>query len=48
LHTETQELWEDVSDEEEPVVKEAIPKKAQGKSVKHMKQGSLTGFFKKK
>jgi hypothetical protein len=48
LHTETQALWEDVSDEEEPVVKEAISKKGPAKSTKHMKQGSLMGFFKKK
>jgi hypothetical protein len=50
LHTETQAVWEDVSDDEEErvVVKETIAKKASHKSTKHMKQGSLMGFFKKK
>ena len=57
LHTETQEIWEDVpSDEEEPVSTIKAPPKlapikkkkgaANGKS--DMKQGSLMGFFKKK
>jgi hypothetical protein len=57
LHTETQEIWEDVpSDEEEPVSKIKAPPKlapvkkkkgaANGKS--DMKQGNLMGFFKKK
>ncbi|GKY94898.1 hypothetical protein MPSEU_000454700 [Mayamaea pseudoterrestris] len=55
LHTETQEIWEDIpSDEEEvkvaPVVaKKAAPKPvASKKNAASMKQGSLMGFFKKK
>lgn len=49
LHTETQAVWEDVSDEEEPVVvRETVTKAAPVKSTKNMKQGSLMGFFKKK
>jgi hypothetical protein len=57
LHTETQEIWEDVpSDEEEPVSTiKAPPKLAPVKNKKvatngksDMKQGSLMGFFKKK
>lgn len=56
LHTESQEVWEDVpSDEEEetkkkpakPVSAPTRPKKKAAKST-DMKQGSLMGFFKKK
>ena len=46
LHTETQVIWEDVSDEEDVVVKKAPVKKVVSKS--GMKQGSLMGFFGKK
>jgi DNA polymerase subunit Cdc27 len=46
LHTETQVIWEDVSDEEDLVVKQAPVKKVATKG--GMKQGSLMGFFGKK
>lgn len=60
LHTETQEVWEDVpSDEEDEGLaavlttkKASLPKKQSGKkktgAKSNMKQGNLMGFFKKK
>jgi len=50
IHTETQAVWEDVEEEDEPVpvAKTAPVKKAPVKNTKNMKQGSLMGFFKKK
>jgi len=46
LHTETQAIWEDVSESEEIVVKQAPVTKVTAKN--GMKQGSLMGFFGKK
>ena len=51
MHTETQAVWEDVEEEEEPAVAskpDPVKKKAPAKNTKNMKQGSLMGFFKKK
>lgn len=46
LRTETQAIWEEVSDEDEVVVKKVPVKKVPAKN--GMKQGSLMGFFGKK
>ncbi len=49
MHTETQAIWEDVEEEEEPVAaSKPAPVKKKAPVKKNMKQGSLMGFFKKK